>query len=461
MFKLNEVIEAVDGKFISGNVEGSFGGVSIDSRSVKNNDIFIAIKGERFDGHNFIAQALARGARCVIIAESEKTPHRKDGDTVVLESKYSCSLIAATDTKAALAGLAYYHRKRFNLPVIAVTGSNGKTTTKEMLAWLLSSKYKVLKNEGTQNNIIGVSLNLFKLRREHELAVFEIGTNHFGEIQDIARVLVPSVGIIMNVGPAHLEFFSDLNGVLREKWSLAEELTWPRIVLVNADDSGLKKRLSDEARDLKIFSFGINNQADCMARKISVREGQTRFLIKNFPIVLNTIARHNVYNSLAAYLAARIFSVDGYDIINRFKKFEFPKSRFQVKKAGGLDVIDDAYNANPASFGSALEAFKDFKSRGKKILVIGDMLELGIQKDAFHRELGRKIRATDMDRIIAVGSLAAIACDAAVENGFDARATHKCLTAKEAGSVISVYAKKGDCLLLKGSRANKLEEAIY
>ena len=450
-FSLKSVLQSVQGELILGNPRDSFSGVSIDSRTVKKGDIFIAIKGNRFDGHNFIDEALSRGAECIIAARNEILYLGSD--------KLPRAVVAVKDTLLALSDLAYYHRKGFGIPVIGITGSNGKTTTKDMLSCLLSSKYKVLKNEGTQNNIIGLSLTLLRLDSSYDLAVLEMGTNHFGEIRELARVASPNVGIITNIGPAHLEYFGDELGVLREKWSLIEELAFPRIAVINSDDPLLREKLSRaDSADTNFFTFGLKDGCDFTARRISCRNKKVSFLIKNYRIDLKTASKVNAYNALAGFAAARLFSLDVYDIINKFREFQFPQSRFQIKSINGLNVVDDAYNANPVSLTWAIEAFSRLSSRGRKIAVIGDMLELGDKAESWHRKIGQDLSNAQVDLIIGVGRLSHIACDAALSCGFNSKAVHKCSSVTDARSIISGLVKRGDNVLIKGSRAMRLEE---
>ena len=447
-FILSDVVEAVKGELLVRGSENSFSGVSIDSRAVKSGEIFIAISGNRFDGHNFVAEAIAKGAGCVIVSKPK---------AVLTGDRLSAGVILVEDTLSALSSLAYWHRKRFAIPVLCVTGSNGKTTTKEMLGRLLSSKYKVLKNEGTQNNIIGLSLTLLKLREEHGAVVLELGTNHFGEIKELARIAAPNVGIITNIGPAHLEFFGDEKGVLREKWSLIEELAFPRMAILNADDDLLQEKILSPG-DVTVFTFGIKNKADWTAKKIASGKSKASFMIKNYPIELDSPAKINVYNALAAYGAARIFSVDAYDIIRSFRAFKFPDSRFQSKRLNGLNLIDDAYNSNPTSFFGALEAFSGLKSRGRKIVVMGDMLELGFSAEELHRKIGHTIGQAKVDMLIGIGPLAGLACEEAKASGFNPRAVYTCGSSQEARNIIPGLVRKNDTILIKGSRAMRLEE---
>ncbi len=448
-FGLREILGAVEGELILGNPGESFPGVSIDSRTVRKGEIFIAVKGGRYDGHNFIAEAVAKGAECIIAQRNQ---------VLLLGIKLPQAVILVKDTMRALSSLAYYQRKRFGIPVIGITGSNGKTTTKEMLSALLSSRYNVLKNEGTQNNLIGVSLTLLRLNPKHDIVVLELGTNHFGEIRELARIAAPNMGIITNIGPAHLEFFGDETGVLREKWSLIEELAYPRIAILNSDDSLLKERIENCPEDISCFSFGFDSPADFLGKKAACRNKKVSFWVKNYQLQLKTCSRINVYNALAAYAASRIFSVDAYDIINKFSRFRFPDARFQAKNIRGIEVIDDAYNANPVSLGCALDAFKSFPARGRKIAVIADMLELGGKGEILHRKAGVELVRSKIDFIIGVGSLSHIACDEALCEGFNPKSVRKCDSVSDARDVIRGLAKKGDTVLLKGSRGMRLEE---
>lgn len=448
-FTTREILEAAGAELISGSLNDCFSGVSIDSRTVKKGDIFICIKGERFDGHDFIPEAIAKGASGVIFSRY---------NTVSLGIKSFHNLIAVDNTLSALSDLAYYHRKRFGIPVVGISGSNGKTTTKEMAYSLLSARYEVLKNEGTENNIIGLSLSLLRLNARHDLAVLELGTNHFGEIRELVRIAAPSVGVITNIGPAHLESFDDEKGVLKEKWDLIEELAWPAIAVLNADDPFLREKITLTPEGLTGFTFGLRTKADFRAKKISCRNQKVSFYVHKSALRLNTVFKINVYNALASYALARIFSIDAYDIIKILRAFQFPRARFQMQKIQGLEVIDDAYNANPASLGFALEAFSALSRRGRKILVMGDMLELGHAARPAHARVGVDLSKANIDVIIGIGALSHIACDMAASCGFNAQSIFKCASTYEARKVISNVAKKHDTVLLKGSRAMRLEE---
>jgi len=364
-----------------------------------------------------------------------------------------------------LGDIAGFHRRRFNIPVIAVTGSNGKTTTKEMIASILSKKYCLLKNEGTENNQIGVALTLLKLRSQHRLAVLEIGTNHFGEVRRLARISGANIGVITCIGPAHLKYFGDLNGVFREKATLIRNLKHPNIAILNADDPFLAKEISKKKKNPITFGFGIKKRADFTAENLEFSGNGLRFSMnhskktrrKNFR--LNTLGVHNIYNALAAVAAARILGLDYHQIISGLSGFDLPQGRFKLINVRSVNFIDDTYNSNPFSLEKALDAFSSFKTKGRRILVMGDMLELGSQGDLFHREAGRKI-SRSCNTFIGVGPLSRLAAESARRLGLDKEKIFTCDSSKEARKILTdkISPKDGDIVLVKGSRMMKMEE---
>jgi UDP-N-acetylmuramoyl-tripeptide--D-alanyl-D-alanine ligase len=260
MFKIDELLVATKGRLVKGRQDTLLiGGVSTDSRTIKESQAFIAIKGDNFDGHDFIDEALEKGTSCIIAEGGSKKAQTKD-----------VNFIEVKDTLKALGDIARFHRRKFNIPVIAVTGSNGKTTTKEMIARVLAKKLNVLKNEGTKNNQIGVPLTLLNLNASHDIAVLEIGTNHFGEVEYLTRICRPNIGVITNIGLAHLEFFKDLEGVFKEKYSLIEKLEEPYLAILNADDKLLKKQVQKISKKPFIVGVGIRNRSDFFASGVKM-----------------------------------------------------------------------------------------------------------------------------------------------------------------------------------------------
>ncbi len=455
MFAIDELIRAAGAKSVSGARSGGVSGISIDSRTIKPGEAFIAIRGGNFDGHDFAAEAVKKGCRCII---AEKKAGRPAGGGNVTR-------VEVADTVKALGAIARFYRRKFSIPVIAVTGSSGKTTTKDMIAWVLSQSVKVLKNEGTKNNHIGVPLTLLNLTRSHDALVLELGSNHPGEIGTLADICEPEAAVITNAGPSHLEHFGSLRGVLREKYALVERLRGPSIAVLNADDNLLRKKMSSK-RALRlreggpfIVSYAVSRPCDFRASKASVSGGLARFSVnKKYAFTLRTIGYYNIYNALAAVSIARIMGTGYGDIAKRLSVFEFPAGRLKDAFFHGVRFIDDTYNSNPLSLSQALRALGTARARGRKILVMGDMLELGAHAKRYHSLAGREAAAS-CDALVAVGNFAKTVAQAATRGGLDARRVFACGTAREAGDILFGKLSCGsrDIVLVKGSRLLKME----
>ncbi|MCM8796010.1 MAG: UDP-N-acetylmuramoyl-tripeptide--D-alanyl-D-alanine ligase, partial [Candidatus Omnitrophica bacterium] len=351
---------------------------------------------------------------------------------------------------------------QFKIPVIAVTGSSGKTTTKEMIASVLSKKYRVLKNEGTKNNQIGLPLTLLKINRHYDIVVVELGTNHPGEIDYLSQIALPNIGIITNIGPAHLEYFKDLNGVYCEKCSLMKNLKSPFLGVLNADDNLLRRKLLRPTKRPVFFSFGIKKPCDWQAMDIHYTKKGIKFsLVQNrkLKFTLKTLGYFNVYNALAAIGIARMIGLEYNDIWAGLANFDFPEGRLKLKKVKGITFIDDTYNSNPLSLSYALEVLAGFKNKGRKIFCMADMLELGRYKEAFHYTAGRKA-ARVCDIFITVGKLAGISARAAKEANYNCQNIYPCDSTKEAARVLfkKIVPSSDDVILVKGSRAMHMEE---
>lgn len=456
MFKINELVIATAGKLVFGPKDQLLRGIAIDSRAIRRREAFLAIKGSKFDGHDFIPAALKKGASCIIA----QAP-------VACRLPASVSLILVKDTLRALGDLARFQRKKFDIPVIAVTGSNGKTTTKEMIAWVLSERYNVLKNTGTQNNHIGLPLTLLGLNSRHDCAVLEIGTNHFGEVKYLADIACANIAVITNIGSAHLQYFRNPQGVFKEKISLLESLQEPEIALLNADDGLLAGVLRKQINRPITFGFGIKERSDFHAREIKINRRGINFRINSDRSALrqkfrlDTLGYHNIYNALAAAAVGRILGLGYARIISRLSTFSFPQGRFKEIVFRKIRFLDDSYNANPASLKAALEALSSLKTRGRKILVMGDMLELGKQQGLYHKELGR-YAARICDAFISVGKLSAQAALSARACGLDSRNIFSCESSAEARRILfeRISVKAEDLVLVKGSRLMHMEEVM-
>lgn len=452
MFVVSELLKAGKGKLISGRDNMEVSGISIDSRQIKPNEAFIAIKGNNFDGHDFVEQAIKKGAGAVIIQSCAFCP--------VPSAKPA--VIKVADTVKALGDIARFQREKFDIPVIAVTGSNGKTTTKEMIAHVLSGKFNVLKNIGTKNNHIGLPLTLVNLNKDHDMAVLEVGTNHFGEVAYLANICRPNIGVVTNIGPSHLEHFCNLEGIFKEKFTLMKFLKAPFISILNSDDIFLKKEALKKTKKPLILGFGKKNKSDFLASDIFVDNEKLKFTVnRKYKFTLDTLGYYNLYNCLAALAVGRIFGMDYEFISRRLSAFKFPQSRLSLVEFNNVKFIDDTYNSNPNSLKQALEALSNYSARGRKIFVMGDMLELGSSKELFHRQAGLEA-ARICDVLITVGNLSKIAARAAKKSGIGTKNIFTCESALEARDILlnEISLDSADVVLVKGSRSMKMERVF-
>jgi UDP-N-acetylmuramoyl-tripeptide--D-alanyl-D-alanine ligase len=458
MFKVNELLKATKGRLVSKKKVAIIKGISIDSRTIKPNEAFIAIKGINFDGHNFINEAIKKGASCIICKHKTVPRLVSKRDAGLLKAAF----IETQDTQMALGDIARLHRQRFSHPVICITGSNGKTTTKEMLAWILSKNFKVLKNEGTKNNQIGLPMTLLGLNNSYNLIVLEVGTNHFGEVEYLAKIARPNIGVITNIGPSHLEYLKDLEGVFQEKYTLIKNLRNPRIAILNSANTLLKKQIDKIDYRRIIFGFALKKRSDFFATDIKRNyKGLEFFVNKKYKFTLKTVGYYNIENALAAIAVARILGIGYRDIALRLATFNFPQARLNLIKINKIRFIDDTYNSNPLSLKHALDTMSCLEIRGRKIFVMGDMLELGDRQELFHRQAGRQVAKT-CDVFIAVGKLSRIAAQAASESGFDTRNMFICDSTRQARKILFKQILPGpdDVVLVKGSRLVKMEEVF-
>ncbi len=431
---------------LQGSELKSVSGVSIDSRSLKSKDAFIAIKGDRFDGHRFIPQAVRKKVSAVVVSKDNgRVPKR-------------IPVVLVADTTKALGLLARYHRDRFAIPVIAITGSAGKTTTKEMVARVLEQRYRVLKNIATQNNHIGVPMTLLKLEKSHEAVVVELGTNHFGEIAWLTRIANPTIAVMTNIGESHLEFLGSLSGVFKEKLNIANAMKHRGTVVFNNDDSFLR-RIPGKVVHHRLISFGINQKSRFRATGINFKNSSLRFRIKTRKgFELNTPAKHNVYNALAAICCGDLLNVKPREMQKALRDFRFPKGRQQVQMVGKLRIIDDSYNANPMSLRSAIETLNNLDVVGRKVLVCADMLELGAQSKKLHRQIGDLVARSCVDMLITVGNLSKNINQAARKR--KSLEAHHHPTLASCCRRIKHYLKPKDTVLIKGSRAMKMDRLV-
>lgn len=444
MLGTKDILETVEGRLMNGNPTTGFSGVSTDTRKIEKGSLFIAIKGPNFDGHDFIAEAVKKGAAGAVV--SRPTP--PSADFVIIEVK---------ETVKALGSIARFHRSRFDIPVIALTGSNGKTTAKEMLSLILSVKYNVLKNEGTENNFIGVPQTLLKLNSSHDIAVVELGTNHFGEIAYLADIVQPNCGMIINIGPSHLESFGSVENVMKEKLDLLKRIGEDGSAVVNGDDDGLvngAKKMCEE-----VLTFGFNEDCDFTAENIRESDCGINFALDDTYLVkLRMLGKHNVYNALAAIAAGSLYGIEVGAAAAALENFVLPKLRMEYAACEGIEFIFDCYNSNPASLKSAIETLRDMEAGKRRVMIAGDMLELGASGEGLHREIGRFAAKAKIDIFVSVGPLSRYILEGAQEEGIGGKSLLHFENSVEAAEALKDILRKGDLVLVKGSRGMKMEE---
>jgi UDP-N-acetylmuramoyl-tripeptide--D-alanyl-D-alanine ligase len=422
-------------------------GYSIDSRTVSPGDLFIALKGDRFDGHDYVQSALEGGAVAAIVQSGSAVhagPH---------------NILHVDDTLRALQSLGAAARRLWGKPLIGVTGSAGKTTTKEILAHLLKMRFRVMKSSGNLNNHIGMPLQLLRLEPEHDVAVVEMGMNHAGEIRALGNLAHHDLAVVTSVGPVHLEFFDSVAGIARAKYEIIETLHAGGVAVLNADD----EYVSQFGRDFKgkVVTFGLHRPADVSAQNVELRggEGSSFDLVVGGVIEqvhLPLVGEHNISNALAASAAALERGVSPSQIAQALATIQPAEKRGQVLELGGATIINDCYNSNPRALNAMIDTLASIKAE-RRILVAGEMLELGKMSEKLHRECGHHAAEKKIDIVIGVRGMARALVEAA--SGAGAQAQYMEMP-EEAGERLARELKPGDAILFKASRSVKLERAL-
>ena len=449
MFSINEIAIATGGRII-GSANGEVNSVSTDSRSVFPGQLFVPLRGEKFNGHDYISSVAEKGITVIIAEEQWLKTHSLPN---------SITTIAVKKTLHALGDLAANWRKRFDIPIIAVTGSNGKTTTKEMLASILQLTGSGLKTAGNLNNLIGVPQMIFQLRTEHQWAVLEMGMSESGEIDRLAEIANPRVGIVLNALPGHLQSMGTVDAVAAAKGELLHRISDGGLAIVNADDSRVASLSQNPSA--RRLSFGID-RGEIRAKHIEPLglDGQ-RFLLvtpKGEIIVnLNACGRHNIYNALAA--ATAIFEkVDLSLIAAGLEAFIPYNGRLQIEQLNDITLIDDSYNANPASTKAALETLSQVAEAGHRIAVLGDMLEMGEYEADAHRGIGA-VAGRNADRLYLLGRrMLEYTSESALLTGMQPESIVNCSNHAEIAKHLHKTVQKGDVILFKGSRGMTMEK---
>ncbi len=447
MFILKEIVKATGGRLLQGDPQLYLSGVSTDTRAINPQNVFIAIKGDRFDGHDYLKQSFKQGAVAAVI--SNQKVQLPAGQAVVL----------VPDTIKAFGQIARWHRDRFKIPIIAITGSAGKTTTKELTAEVLATQFNVLKNFSTHNNHIGVPQTLLKLNHSHEVAVVECGTNQFGDIRWLATVANPTIVVFTNIGESHLENLKSPAGVFREKFDLVRYKDQVGQVIFNNDDALLKKINRLPIADEKV-TYGIFGEANYRATQIKIKKsGLTFHLHERGLFQLTMLTYHHVYNALAAIACGDILGVSDKNIKRALKNFTSKSGRQHLERVGEYWLLDDSYNANPVSFRSALDTLQNLRNAGRKIVVCSDMLELGEQSRDLHFQMGKLLSKSRLDLVLSVGTQASSITEAIKQSNKNLFAFHHD-SLPAVHQRLAKFCRPGDAILVKGSRGMRLERTV-
>lgn len=452
MINLQEVVKATNGRLVKSFADMIFSNVWIDTRHPESDGLFVAIKGAHFDGHEFVGEAISLGAKGAIVKRG-------------YSSKMDVPFIEVEDTERALGDLARYYRTQFKAPCVAITGSNGKSTTKEMIYSVAGVLGDVLKTEGNFNNLIGLPLTLFRFEKRHKVAIIEMGMNAEGEIRRLTEIAEPDIGLITNVTAAHLEKLHSVEAVAHAKGELFETMRPDATIVVNGEDPWVVK-IAAKFKGRKIV-FGMQNSFDVRflhmeTNSLDSIDLKLAVFEKEFKVTLPVPGAHNVMNALAAVSVGVALGIDAELAIDRLSKFTPMSMRLErVQLANGVRVVNDSYNANPESMKAALRTVGAAKRAGGFIAVLGDMLELGGASRDLHKEVGKAAIEYGVDGLYVTGEFADALADGAIEAGLDPKnIIISRVGGHELAAVIEKKLKAGDVVLVKGSRGMKMERIV-
>ena len=455
---IETLLEVTSGELLAGPADAMVNGLAVDSRDVQPGSAFVAFLGERVDGHTFLAEAVLRGARALVVTRDDDAIRA----AVAASRHQAASLILVDDALAAVQALAAHHRERLMCPVVGVTGSTGKTTTKDLIEAALSSRLNVVATHGNRNNELGVPLTLFEAGADTEVVVVEMAMRGAGQIGRLCEIARPTHGLVTNVGVSHIELLGSAEAIADAKGELVEATDPAGAVYLNGDDA-LSERLEGRAT-ARVVTYGLQEGNEVRAEDISVSaEGTASFVIRladgaSQPVALRIPGRHNVYNALGAAALSIDLGLTLEETAEGLGCAVAGDMRMQTfTTAGGVTVVNDAYNANPTSMRAALNALDDMAADGKKIVVLGDMAELGSLAELAHFQLGEQLAHHDVDLLITVGDRAVRIADGARAQGMAEDVIRPCVTVEEASSVLEDVVEPGDLVLLKASRVVGLE----
>jgi len=456
VFSLKDVLRITGGTLISGEPENTFLGVSTDSRLIRNGNLFIALKGDKFDGHDFMNAVVKEGAAGILAQDEEKIDQVSAGK--------KAAVIKVQDTLSALGELAHAWRKKFSIPVIGLTGSSGKTTTKEMIAAVIGRKKNILKTEGNLNNLIGLPQTVFQLNDKHELMILEMGTNTRGEIKRLTQIAEPDIGLITNIGPAHLAGFGSIDVVKEEKSDLFMNMPLSSTAIINLDDKAVATT-AEKWRGAKVtFSMSPNTDVSVKDIEKNGARGMRFNLVIGGNIQkteIKIVGLHHVYNAMAAAAVSLAAGLDIRTISEGLSMFRPFSGRMEIIKLhNGAYLLDDSYNANPASVREALMTLKDLKANHNGFVFLGDMLELGAQSGEMHRRIGMLMATIGVNALFLQGDFSGITAAGAKEGGLSEEHIFLLSDKNNGVDYLKKHLKKGDWILVKGSRGMKMEKIV-
>ena len=444
------ILKATGGKLIQGDSELPINGISTDTRSIKHGEIFFALEGKNYDGHKFVEQAIHNGAAGAVISSGKKSAYS-------LHNGFKeCALLEVADTLRALGDLAKFYRNSLPTSFVAVTGSNGKTTTKDMAYHVLGNFKSVSRSRESFNNFVGVPLTIFETETAHDFCIVEMGTNAPGEIKRLSEIIFPDLAILTNISNTHLEGLGSIEGVASAKSEFIENMAEDGTLITNADDDWCNQ-IANRFNG-KVISFGFNQSADIKASNVKRDDSGFVFTVNDsLTVNLPVFGKHNIYNALAVIAMCDAVGVGIEVICDKFIDFKLPPMRMEKQICGGIVVVNDGYNSNPSSMSSALDEFSQWMTSGRKVLICGDMLELGNYAERLHKEVGAKVADANIDVLWTVGPLSRFVAEEAIANGMPRENILSCETSEEMCSFVASQLKKDDTVLIKGSRRVKLE----
>ena len=451
---VNKILEITNGELIYGKDDVICKDFSRDTRTIERDNTYLGIKGENFNGSNFYLDALEKGAKVCILQDVEI-------DLEKVSKFKDIAIVKVHDVVESLQKIATYKRSLYNIPVVGITGSVGKTSTKDIVASVMAKKYKVLKTQGNLNNQIGLPLTILQLK-DHEALVIEMGMGNLGEISTLTKIAKPGVAIITNVGTSHIGNLGSRENILKAKLEILDGLKENGTLIIN-NDNDLLHKWNEENKKASVVTFGIDQVSDIMAKNIELNENSSIFDVEFngdvSKLKVNVGGKHFVYNSLCATLVGKVFNIPINDIKDAIENFELTKSRMEILKKGDITIINDCYNASFDSMKASIEYLKAQKE-GRKIAVLGDMLELGSYSKQLHENVGIVVGENKLDILITVGKEAEFIADSAISNGIDEKNVFCFKNNQDAISKINEIKKKDDIILVKASNGMNFKEIV-